>query len=309
MTRSIRCAIFAFGGALILAGVAAPVRAAVQESEAPGPVPDVHDRYVDLFVTDQAFLRRTIRPRFEVIGDQLGKLYRESILLGWAAGQRVGIDAEASFVQFDAGFGGGGSSAFGGIELTPKVSLHRDDTRGFEVAAASGFEVPVGDQDDWLATHGWKWKPRLLLWKGWGAEGRSAVQMELGSEVTNGSSFDPDPLLVFHAGYSRWTCSNWIPVVEITAIERLGPEESDGATPVDPSGMRGVSPGLRASRGVFRDTEGLVESDERLLAGTLGFRYALADGHLWGAGFRFPFFGDTESFEWGLIAGGTIRLP
>jgi hypothetical protein len=97
--------------------------------------------------------------------------------------------------------------------------------------------------------------------------------------------------------------------VEVTAIERLGPEDSEGATPVDPSGIVGVFPGLRTSNGVFRDTEGIFESDERLLAGTLGFRYALTDGQQWGAGFRFPFFGDTESFEWGLIVGGTIRLP
>jgi hypothetical protein len=308
MTRSIRFAVFVFGVGSIFAVFPVPLAAAFQEA-AYSPVTDVHPHYVDLFVTDQAFLRRTLRPRFEMIGDQLGNLYRESIVLGWSMGRRVGVDVEASFVQFDAEFGGGGASAFGGVELTPKVSLHRDDARAFQLAAASGFELPVGDQDDWLATHGWKRKPRLLLWKGWGAEGRSALQVELGSEVTNGGSFDPDPLLVFHAGYSRWTQSNWIPVVEITAIERLGPEESDGATPVDPSGIRGIPPVLRASRGVFRDTEGLVESDERLLAGTLGFRYALTDGQQWGAGFRFPFFGDTESFEWGLIVGGSIHLP
>ena len=45
------------------------------------------------------------------------------------------------------------------------------------------------------------------------------------------------------------------------------------------------------------------------VAGTLGFRYALTDGQQWGAGFRFEFFGGTESFEWGRIVGGTIRLP
>jgi hypothetical protein len=122
-------------------------------------------------------------------------------------------------------------------------------------------------------------------------------------------SFDPDPVLVFNAGYSRRILSNWIPVVEITAIERLGPEDSEGATPIDPSGILGPFPDLRASDGVFRDTEGTFESDERLLAGTLGFGCALTDGQQWGAGFRFPFFGDTESFRWGLIVGGTIHLP
>ena len=299
---------FLLGVASILTVFPDPVPAAAQEAPSRGAIPDAHPRYVNLFVTDQAFLRRTIRPRFEAVGVQSGDQYRESILLEWTIARRFAVEAEASLVQFDAEFGGG-SSAFGGIELTPKVSLHQDEERGFLVAAASGFEMPIGDQDDWLATHGWKWKPRLLFWKGWGAEGRSALQMELGSEVTSGGSFDPDPLLVFHAGYSRWSHSNWIPIVEITAIERLGPEESEGATPVDPSGIRGASPALRASNGVFRDTEGLVESDERLLAGTLGFRYALTGGQQWGAGFRFPFFGDTESFEWGLIVGGTIRLP
>jgi hypothetical protein len=299
---------FRFLAASLLAVSIGPRMAAAQDAVGRGASPNVLPRHVDLFVTDQAFLRRTIRPRFEVIGDAAGDQYRESILLAWTIGRRLGIEAEASLVQFDAEFGGS-SSGFGGIEITPKVSIFQDAERRFLVAAASGFEVPVGDQDDWLATHGWKWKPRLLFWKGWGAEGTSALQMEFGSDMTSGVSFDPDPVLVFNAGYSRWTSSNWIPVVEVTAIERLGPEDSEGATPVDPSGIVGVFPGLRTSNGVFRDTEGIFESDERLLAGTLGFRYALTDGQQWGAGFRFPFFGDTESFEWGLIVGGTIRLP
>ena len=273
-----------------------------------GATPDVLPRHVNLFVTDPAFLRRTIQPRLELIGDATGDQYRESILLGWTIGRRFGIEAEASLIQFDAEFGGG-SSAFGGIEMTPKAKIVQDDERRFLLSAASGLEVPVGDQDDWLATHGWKWKPRVLLWKGWGAEGRSALQMELGPDVTSGGSFDPDPVLIFNAGYSRWIRSNWIPIVEITAIERLGPEDSEGATPIDPSALGGIFPGIRASEGVFRDTEGIFESDERLLAGTLGFRYALTEGQQWGAGFRFPFFGDTESFEWALIVGGTIRLP
>ncbi|HET6360679.1 MAG TPA: hypothetical protein VFH11_01320 [Gemmatimonadota bacterium] len=299
---------FLLGITSILSVLLDPGVAAAQEAVRPGIIPDVPPHHVNLFVTDKAFLRRTIEPRFEVIGDAAGDQYRESVLLAWTISRRLGIETEASLVQFDAEFGGG-SSAFGGIEVTPKVSILQDDERRLLLAAASGFEVPVGDQDEWLANHGWKWKPRLLLWKGWDAEGRSALQMEFGSDMTSAGSFDPDPVLVFNAGYSRWTSSNWIPVVEITAIERLGPEDSDGATPVDPSGILTGLPDLRASDGVFRDTEGIFESDERLLAGTLGFRYALTDGQQWGAGFRFPFFGDTESFEWGLIVGGTIRLP
>jgi hypothetical protein len=299
---------FLLGIAAILAVLLDPGGAAAQEPAGRGAIQDVLHSHVNLFVTDPAFLRRTIQPRFELIGGASGDQYRESVLVAWTIGRRLGIEAEASLVQFDAEFGGG-SSAFGGIEITPKVSIVQDDERRFLVAGASGFEVPVGDQDDWLSSHGWKWKPRLLLWKGWGAEGRSALQMELGSDMTSGGSFDPDPVLVFNVGYSRWTSSNWIPVLEITAIERLGPEDSEGATPVDISGIPGLLPNLSASDGVFRDTEGIFESDERLLAGTLGFRYALTDGQQWGAGFRFPFFGDTESFEWGLIVGGTIRLP
>lgn len=279
--------------------------AAAQEAEARGAIPDALPRHVDLFVTDPAFLRRTIRPSFEVIGDASGDQYRESILLAWTIGPRFGIEAEVSLVQFDAEFGGG-ASAFGGIELKPKASIFRDAARHVDVAAGSGFAIPAGDQDEWLATHGWIWKPRLLFWKGWGPAGRNALQFELGYDVTYDDPTGEDPVMVFSGGYSHWTDSGWIPVLEITALQRLGHEETIGATPLDRAAIRGAS-ALR-SNSVLRDTETLRESDRRLLAGTLGFRYAFSDGQQWGAGFRFPFFG-VSAFEWGLIVGGTVRLP
>lgn len=263
-------------------------------------------RHVDLFATDQAFLRRTIRPRFEVIGDAAGDQYRESVLFAWTIGRRVGIEGEASLVQFDSEFGGS-SSAFGGIELTPKLTILRDVERQVEVAAGSGFAIPVGDQDEWLATHGWRWKPRLLFWKGWGSRGRNALQFELGYDVPYDDPSTDDPAMVFNAGYSHWTDSNWIPILEVTALRRLGHEVSEGATPLDRAALHGGS-ALRGASAVFRDTETLGESDRRAYAGTLGFRYAFSDGQQWGAGFRFPIFG-VAGFEWGLIVAGTIRLP
>jgi len=105
--------------------------------------------------------------------------------------------------------------------------------------------------------------------------------------------------MVFNGGYSHWTDSGWIPVLEITALQRLGHEETIGVTPLDHTAIRAAS-ALRSANSVLRDTETLRESDRRPIAGTLGFRYALSDGQQWGAGFR---------FQWGLIAGGTIRLP
>ena len=80
-----------------------------------------------------------------------------------------------------------------------------------------------------------------------------------------------------------------------------------GSDPLDRTAIRGAT-ALRATNSVLRDTETLGESDRRLYAGTLGFRYALTEGQQWGAGFRLPFFG-VAGVEWGLIAGGTIRLP
>ena len=295
-----------FLAASILAVFLCSGAAAAQEAAGGGATPDAVPRHVGLFVTDPAFLRRTIQPRFEVIGDAAGDQYRESVLLAWTIGRRFGIEAEASLVQFDPAFGGG-ASAFGGIEVTPKVTVFRDAERYLNVAAGSGFAVPVGDQDEWLATHGWKWKPRLLFWKGWGPEGRNALQFELGYDVTYDDPPEEDPVMVFNVGYSHWTRSSWIPILEITSLRRLGHEESEGAIPTDRPAFRGASV-LRSANSVLRDTETLTESDRRLFAGTLGFRYALSDGQQWGAGFRFPIFGVT-AFEWGLIVGGTIRLP
>lgn len=297
---------FLFGAASILAVFFGPDIAAAQEADGGNSPPDAIPRYVDLFVTDPAFLRSNVRPRFEAIGDATGDQYRESVLLGWTIGRRFGIEAEASLVQFDPEFGDG-AFAFGGIEMTPKVSILRDDERHLAVAAASGFAAPIGDQDEWLATHGWKWKPRLLFWKGWESEGRAGLQFELGYDVTFDDPPEEDPVLVFQAGYSHWTRSNWIPILEITALQRLGNEETEGATPLGPTGIRDPFSGLRSASSIFRDTATLTESDRRLFAGTLGFRYALSDGQQWGAGFRFPFFGVT-AFEWALIIGGTIRL-
>lgn len=295
-----------FSAASILSIALCPVTVEAQEVEVPEASKTPLSRHVDLFATDQAFLRRTIRPRFEAIGDASGDQYRESVVLGWTVGRRLGIEAEASLVQFDAEFGGG-ASAFGGIELTPKVSIFQDAARHLAITAGSGFAVPVGDQDEWLSTHGWKWKPRFLFGKGWGPEGRNALQFEFGYDVPFDDPFQEDPVLVFNAGYSRWTDSNWIPVLEITALRRLHREVTEGATPLDLTAS-GSATGLRAVTSVLRDTETLTDSDVRSFAGTLGFRYALSDGQQWGAGFRFPFWGVT-AFEWGLIVGGTIRLP
>jgi hypothetical protein len=298
----------AFSAAAILAVAFGPDIAAGQQADAGGSPADPLPRHVDLFATDQAFLRRTIRPRFEVIGDAFGDQYRESILLEWTMGRRFGVEAGASLVQFDAEFGGG-ASAFGGMEVTPKVSILEDAARHTAVSVASGFAAPIGDQDEWLSTHGWTWKPRLLFWQGWGSEGRNALQFEFGYDVTYDNQPTEDPVLVFQAGYSHWTRSNWIPILEITALQRLGQEETEGAIPTGPAGIRRPFSALRPATSVLRDTEALTESDRRLFAGTLGFRYALSDGQQWGAGFRFPVFGVTHSFRWGLIVGGTIRLP
>ena len=65
----------------------------------------------------------------------------------------------------------------------------------------------------------------------------------------------------------------------------------------------------RADRGLGLAHGGeLIESDERLLSGTVGFRYAFTNGQQWGGGVQFPLFGDTESYEWRLVVGGIIHL-
>ena len=293
-------------GASILVASLGPGAAAAQEAERGVTPPERFPGYVSLFFTDPAFLERRIRPRFEVTDTQVGEQYRESILVAWSIARRLGVEVEGSFVQLDPEFGGG-SSAFGGMEVAPMVSIFHDTERYLIVTARAGFSAPIGDQDDWLATHGWEWKPRLLFWKGSGTEGRNALQIEFGYDQVFDGTREQEPVLVFGAGYSHWTRSGWIPILEVTAFERWGVPDHEGATPV------GTEDGsawftLRPTGTPIVDTDALEESDERVLAGTIGFRYALADGQQWGAGFRFPFFGDTRSFRWGLVVGGVISL-
>jgi hypothetical protein len=268
--------------AALAAGLLVTGRAAAQEREhAHGDEGHVHahggfPEYVDLFFTHHAYLERKVHPRFDAVVAEAGNQYSESLEFVWQFNRWLGAEVEAALIQSDPDLGEG-VSGFGDLEVAPMVALVQDPARLLIVTARSGFVLPTGDEDEGLGVDGWGWEPGLLIWKGLGAEGRGALQAEIGYGRTFANEGVDEEELAFNLGYSYWTHSNWIPVAEIHAVERLG-EHEEGALA------------------------------DRQLSGTLGFRYAFANGQQWGAAVQLPLLGDTESYDWRVVIGGIIHL-
>lgn len=232
--------------------------------------------YVDIFFTHHAYLERKIHPRFEAVVAEPGNQYSESVELVWQFNRWLGAEVEVAAIQTDPELGDG-VSGFGDMEVAPMVAIHQDPERLLIVTARSGFVLPTGDEDEGLGVDGWGWEPGLLVWKGFGAERRGALQAELGYDRTFADEGEDEEELVYNLGLSWWLPSNFIPVFELNGIARL----SEEAAP--------------------------EEEEDTLISGTVGFRYAFANAQQWGAGIQVPLSG-TDAYDWRLVVGGIIHL-
>jgi len=285
------------------AGVLGAVPLAAQERmEAYEHAHRAFPEFVDVFFTQHAYLERKVHPRFDAIVAEAGKQYSESVELVWQFNRWFGAEIAAAAIQTDPEVGDG-VAGFGDMEVAPMITFVQDPERLLIVTARSGFVLPTGDESEGLGVDGWSWRPRFLLWKGFGAERRGALQVEFGYDLSFMEEGDDEKALAFNVGYSHWTHSNWIPVMEITAVQGVGGHDDEGAVPVDKALMRRGDRRLGLSHG-----EALIESDDRRLSSAVGFRYAFENGQQWGGGVQFPLFGDTESYDWRLVFGGIFHL-
>ena len=258
---------------------------------------DAHGGYpafVDIFFTHHAYLEKKLHPRLDgTFGDD-GREYAGSGELVWQFGDRFGFELEAGFATSDPAEGSA-ASGMGDLEIAPMVVLHHDAERLLIVTVRSGIVLPTGDEDEGFGNEGWGWEPSLLAWKGFGREKRSALQAELGYERVFADATEDEEELVYNLGWSYWLPSNWIPIVEINGVTPLG--EAEGEHHEDGEIGRGLAPAHGEA----------AESEDTLVATTLGFRYAFANGQQWGAGVQLPLNG-RQAYDLRLVVGGIIHL-
>lgn len=269
--------------------------------------------YVDIFFTHHAYLERKLHPRFDATVAAAANGYAESLELVWQFNRWLGAEIAAVTLQTDPEVGDG-AGGFGDLEIAPMVAFVRDADRQLIVTARSGFVLPTGDENEGLGIDGWAWEPGLLVWKGFGAERRGALQAELGYGRAFLNEGEDEEELVYNLGLSWWTRSNFIPILELNGVERLG-EHHAGSDPADDhdheheEGEEHASLVPRGDRGLGLAHAGdLVEAPDRLVSGTVGFRYGFANGQQWGAGIQLPLLGDTDAYDWRLVVGGIIHL-
>jgi hypothetical protein len=269
--------------------------------------------FVDIFFTHHAYLERKLHPRFDALTAEHASQFSESVELAWRFNHWLGgeVEAQARQVRPDDD-AVDGVSGIGDLEIAPMVALLQDPGRLLIVTARSGFVLPTGDADRGLGVDGWAWEPGLLVWKGFGAERRGALQAELGYERAFLRAGEDEQDLVYNLGMSWWLPSNFLPIVEINGRQRLGdavaaPHDHEEEHDPEEAGHAALVPRPDRGLGLAHGGE-LIESDDRLLSGTVGFRYAFANGQQWGGGVQFPLSGDTDSYEWRLVVGGIIHL-
>ncbi len=286
--------------AIGLALVAAPRPARAQEHEhehaaehGPAERNQVHGHrgfpgFVDVFFTHHAYLERKLHPRFETTVSGEGREYEASGELVWQFAERLGGELEGAFVRTDPDEGDG-ESGFGDVEIAPMLALVQDPDRRLIVTVRSGFVLPTGDEQKGLGAGGWGWEPGLLVWKGFGPEGRGAFQTEIGYERIFADEGPDEEEAVYNFSLSYWLPSNWIPIVELNGVTPIG-------TVVDEEPVVGLVP-----------AHGGAESEDTVVSATAGFRYAFANGQQWGAAIQVPLTG-TESYDARIVVGGIIHL-
>lgn len=246
--------------------------------------------FVDVFFTHHAYLERKIHPSFQFTTSSEGKEYEESAEVVWQFAHVLGAEVEVPFVQ-TAPDVGDGVSGIGDTEVSPMLALVQDPERRLIVTARSSFLLPTGDETKGLGVDGWGWSPGLSVWKGYGAEGRGALQAELRYDRTFLNEGDDEQSVAYNVAWSWWTRSNFIPVLEFNGATRVGVTE----------------PGIPVAGALVPAHEGLEGGKDTLLGGTIGFRYAFANEQQWGAAIQLPLNG-TDAYDARFIFGGIIHL-
>lgn len=251
--------------------------------------------FVDVFFTHHAYLERKLHPRVGATYAALENEFEGSGELAWRFNRWLGAEVQVPVVGIDPE-AGGGNTGLGDIEVAPMVALWQSPERLTIVSARSGFALPTGDEGEGLGAEGWTWEPGLLLWKGYGAAKRGALQAELTYERLYADAGPDEEELVYNLAWSHWLPSNWIPVAELNGVTRLSDPPADHHGEEEPAG------GLTLAHGDAVEAE-----EDTVVSGTLGFRYAFANGQQWGAGIQLPLT-DTEGYDWRLVIGGIIHL-
>jgi hypothetical protein len=250
--------------------------------------------FVDVFFTHHAYLERKLHPRFGATYADLENEFEGSGELAWRFNGWLGGELEIPVVRLEPETGAG-AGGIGDIEVAPMVALWQSPERLTILSARSGFGLPTGDEDEGLGAEGWSWEPGLLLWKGYGAEKRGALQAELTYERLYADEGPDEEELVYNLAWSHWLPSNWIPIAEVNGVTRLSDRPAEEHEE-EPAG------GLALAHGDAAEAE-----EETVVSGTFGFRYAFANGQQWGAGIQLPL-SDTEGYDWRLVIGGIIHL-
>lgn len=259
--------------------------------------------YVDIFFTHHAYLERKLHPRFDATWTEIGNAYQESAELVWQFGPWLGAEVAGLYGHTDPEEGDG-VSGFGDIEVAPMVAFLRDPERLLTVSFRSGFVLPTGDEEEGLGIDGWGWEPGLLVWKGFGAEKRGALQAELTYDRLFADHRADHEELIYNLGLSWWLPSNWIPIAELNGATRISDVEEEHEEEVE------ELPLLFPARRDLVPAHGEIGAgeEETSVSATLGFRYAFGNGQQWGAGIQLPLT-DTEAYDIRLVVGGIVHLP
>lgn len=261
--------------------------------------------YVDVFFTHHAYLERKLHPSFQTTRADGGDTWAAAAELAWQFTGRLGGEIEVPVVGVDSEPGGGGSG-IGDVEVAPMLALIQDPERLLIVTVRSGFLLPTGDEEEGLGADGWGWEPGLLMWKGFGADGRGAVQAEVGYDRVFGDEGVDEEQVVYNVAFSWWLPSNFIPIVEFNGATSLADHTDEGHDHEE--GDEHEHDALAPARGPLSPAHGGIEAGEdTVVAGTIGFRYGFANGQQWGAGLQVPVTGG-DSFDVRLVVGGIIHL-
>lgn len=262
--------------------------------------------FVDVFFTHHAYLERKIHSRFEATVAEAANGYAESLEFVWQFNRWLGAEIAPVLLQTDPEIGDG-ASGFGDLEVSPMIALYQDPARLFILTVRSGFVLPTGDEDEGLGLDGWGWEPGIAMWKGLGTDRRGALQAEVGYERAFLNEGDDEEEFVYNLGFSWWTDSNFIPVIELNGVEPLGHLADHEHEHAEGEEHALLVP--RTDRDLRLAHAGdLVDAEDGLLSGTLGFRYAFANEQQWGAAIQFPLAGDTDTYDWRIVVGGIIHL-
>ncbi len=264
---------------------------------------DAFPEYVDVFFTHHAYLERKLHPSFQTTRADGGDTWAAAAELAWQFTGRLGGEIEVPVVGVDSE-PGGGATGIGDVEIAPMLALIQDPERKLIVTARSGFLLPTGDEEEGLGVDGWGWEPGLLMWKGFGADDRGAVQAEVGYDRILADEGVDDEQVVYNVAFSWWLPSNFIPIVEFNGATPVGETEEEDHHHDEGDHADGLVP----ARGPLAPAHGGIESgDETLIAGTIGFRYGFANGQQWGAGLQVPLTGE-DPFDVRLVVGGIIHI-